>query len=74
MAYDYDDDDAPESEAPESEKPKKKRPKKADKQPDPTEGQWWRAKELGKKPHQILDGLSKQIEDDQASRYEAYKE
>lgn len=36
--------------------------------------QWWRAKELGRKPHEILDGLLKQIEEDQEGRYSAYKE
>lgn len=38
------------------------------------EGMWWRAEEMGRKPHEILDNVVKQIEDDQASRYDAYKE
>ncbi len=40
----------------------------------PVEAEWWRAKELGKRPDEILDTLVRQIEDDQASRYTAYKE
>ncbi len=42
--------------------------------PDLREGAWWRAKELGRKPHEILDNVFRQIEDDQSGRYEAYKE
>lgn len=72
--YSYD-DEAPESEQPESapasERPKKKRKKSA--QPTVTEAQWWRAKELGKEPHDILVNLAKQIEDDQSARYEGLK-
>lgn len=67
MAYSYDD------EAPESERPKKGR-KKSAKKPDITEGQWWRAAELGKKPHQILKQLAESIEQDQESRYSSLKE
>ena len=36
--------------------------------------QWWKAKDLGREPHEILDLVVKQIEDDQQGRYEAYKE
>jgi hypothetical protein len=39
-----------------------------------TQAQWWRAEELGRKPHEILDNLVKQIEDDQQGRYLAYRE
>lgn len=47
---------------------------KAKPQPDITEGQWWRAKALQKRPDQILDNLVKQLEDDQDGRYVAYRE
>lgn len=69
MAYEYDEDSE------ESEQPKKRsrKPKEAP-PPKMTEGQWWRAAELEKKPHEILDNLARQIEDDQSSRYEAYKQ
>lgn len=40
----------------------------------PTEAEWWRASELGKDPHEILDGLVVQLEDDQETRYAAYRE
>ncbi len=40
----------------------------------PSEGEWWRAKELGKAPHEILDTLIHEVEDDQESRYAAYRE
>jgi len=40
----------------------------------PTEAEWWKAKELGRKPHEILDALVHQLELDQSSRYEAYRE
>lgn len=40
----------------------------------PTEAEWWRAEELGLQPHEILDTLAKQLEDDQESRYAAYRE
>lgn len=36
--------------------------------------QWWRAKENGKEPHQMLEGLLDTIQKDQQSRYESYKE
>lgn len=49
--------------------PKDSRSKKA-----PTDAEWWRAKELEKAPHEILDTLVRQIEDDQSSRYDAYRE
>ncbi len=42
--------------------------------PKLTNAQWWRAKEQQRKPHEILDTLVKQIEDDQQGRYEAYRE
>ncbi len=42
--------------------------------PEPTEAEWWRAKELGREPHEILDTLVRQLEDDQESRYSAYRE
>lgn len=64
--------DSPDSERPQKAKRGKK--KASEGKPDITEGQWWRAKDIGKDPHDILDNLSKQIEDDQAGRYEAYKE
>ncbi len=40
----------------------------------PTEAEWWRAKELGRKPHEILDTLVHQLEEDQEARYAAYRE
>lgn len=49
--------------------------KEKDKKSPPwTQGQWWRAKEQGKHPHEILDNVVRQIEDDQQGRYEAYRE
>ncbi len=48
--------------------------KSKSKSPELRNGQWWKAKELGRKPHEILDGLLKSIEDDQQGRYEAYRE
>lgn len=61
---------------PESGAPKKgkKTKKKNVKPPPPKDAQWWRAEELGLKPHEILDTLAKQIEDDQDGRREAYRE
>ncbi len=47
---------------------------KSERKPDLTNAQWWRAKELGRKPHEILDNVIQSIEGDQQSRYEAYKE
>jgi len=44
------------------------------KAPKLTQAQWWRAAEYEQAPHQILDNLVKQIEDDQQSRYQAYRE
>ncbi len=38
------------------------------------QAEWWRADELGKQPHELLDTLVLQIEDDQQSRYVAYRE
>ncbi len=35
---------------------------------------WWRAAECNRKPHEILDNVLKQIENDQQGRYEAYRE
>ena len=35
---------------------------------------WWLATETGRKPHEILDNVLRQIEDDQSGRYQAYKE
>lgn len=49
------------------------KPKKS-KKPEPTHAEWWRAAELDMAPHEILDTLVKQIEDDQESRYSAYRE
>lgn len=72
MAYqkkteqDYDDD----NESEESPKSEKVEPRK----PDLSNAQWWRAKELGRQPHEILDLVIQQVEGDQQSRYEAYKE
>ena len=42
--------------------------------PKLTNGQWWRAEELNRKPHEIVDHIYRQIEDDQEGRYSAYKE
>ncbi len=42
--------------------------------PELTLAQWWRAKEHGKDPHEILDSYVHDIEEDQQGRYEAYKE
>ena len=42
--------------------------------PAPTEAEWWRASELERKPHEILDNLVRQIQDDQEARYQAYRE
>ncbi len=42
--------------------------------PDLSNAQWWRAKELGRDPHEVLDIVISQVEGDQESRYEAYKE
>lgn len=50
--------------------PKAKKPKKT----EPTMAEWWRASELEMEPHEILDTLVKQIEQDQQSRYAAYRE
>lgn len=50
--------------------PKKTKPEKR----EPTQAEWWRAKELETDPHEILDILVRQIEDDQTSRYDAYRE
>lgn len=47
-----------------------KKPKK----PEPTVAEWWRASELKLEPHEILDTLVRQIEDDHANRYAAYRE
>lgn len=56
-------------------KPSPKRPKKKTPKPLPAKPTtWWRAKELDQKPHEILDKLVKQIEDDQESRYQAYRQ
>lgn len=40
----------------------------------PTEAEWWRSKELGREPHEILDTLVHQLEEDQEARYAAYRE
>lgn len=42
--------------------------------PNPSDTEWWRYEETGQAPHKYLDKLVKQIEDDQDSRYEAYRE
>lgn len=47
---------------------------KKTKKPELTIAQWWRAKEHGKDPHELLDNLVSSIEGDQQGRYEAYKE
>jgi hypothetical protein len=41
---------------------------------EPTEAEWWYAKKLGLHPHEILDTLVRQLEEDQESRYNAYRE
>ncbi len=48
--------------------------KEAKKLPRLTHRQWWRAEEYEQAPHEILNKLISQIEDDQSGRYEAYKE
>ena len=40
----------------------------------PSEAEWWRADELGKRPDEILENLVHQLEDDQQARYMAYRE
>ena len=52
----------------------KKSQKKSEQKPTLSSAQWWRAEEFHKEPHEILDTLVKQFEDDQMSRYEAYYE
>lgn len=42
--------------------------------PEPIEAEWWRAKELGVRPDEILDNLVRQLEQDQEARYTAYRE
>lgn len=49
------------------------KPKKS-KKPEPTHAEWWRAEELELEPHEILDTLIRQIEQDQEARYSAYRE
>ncbi len=51
-------------------------PKKPNRYPghEPVEAEWWFAEELGVAPHEILDNLVRQVEDDQQSRYSAYRE
>ncbi len=39
-----------------------------------TGAEWWKAKELKVDAHEILDSLVKELERDQSSRYEAYRE
>lgn len=70
MAYSSSEEESPES----SETPKQKKTGKKGKQPQFTDAQWWRAAERGRKPHEILGNLAKQIEDDQSSRYDSLKE
>jgi len=48
--------------------------KKDPKRPEFTDSQWWRAEEQGREPHEVLDNLISQIENDQHGRYEAYRE
>jgi hypothetical protein len=48
--------------------------KKRSPENEPTAAEWWRAKELGVEPHEILDSLVRQLEEDQESRYSAYRE
>jgi len=49
-------------------------PKRAPRTHEATDAEWWRASEIGKHPHEILDTLVKQMESDQQSRYMAYRE
>lgn len=42
--------------------------------PKPKTTQWYRAAEMGVKPHELLDRIVKDISDDQNGRYIAYKE
>lgn len=68
--YSYSDEEETQEDGEKTKKAKKKKPVK----PELTPTQWWRAAEYKKDPHEVLDNLAKQIEDDQSSRYEAYRE
>lgn len=52
----------------------KKDSKKGYPKPPLKNGMWWKSKELLKDPHELLDNIVQQIEDDQQGRYEAYRE
>lgn len=52
----------------------KPRDEKSHMRPPAIEAEWWRAEELGVRPDEILDNLVRQLEDDQTSRYDAYRE
>src|SRR3954470_15651949 len=41
---------------------------------EPVDAEWWRCHETKRPPHEILDTLVHQLEDDQESRYAAYRE
>jgi hypothetical protein len=47
---------------------------KAPEKPAVKSCQWWRAKDSGKEPHQMLENLLEVIQKDQGSRYQLYKE
>lgn len=77
--YELDDSDDTEesvesdSEDSESDEPAEKAKKKY-KKPKLTDRQWWRADETSRKPHEILDKIVEAAEQDQAGRYQAYRE
>lgn len=50
------------------------RAKPADRKPELTSAQWWRAKDHKKRPDEILDNVIRQIEEDQRARYQAYRD
>lgn len=39
----------------------------------PTSAQWWRAREMGREPHEVLSQLIQEMRQVQTARYEAYK-
>ncbi len=39
----------------------------------PTSAQWWRAAEMNREPHEILNNLSREMRQSQSARFEAYK-
>lgn len=61
-----------ETEASEAKETKKREAE--ERRPKLKDGQWWRAEEFGKKPHEILDSLFDEMVQDQDGRYQAYSE